>query len=361
MGTVVKRTYKYKNIAAALAVLLFLLLIISTSCHKNKDNGTAQLAKKNDSSSSAADSKNDSDSEVRLTQNYKYETFENKTAVGNGRLVIVNDEHPFSGKAENLTTVYPYLFDDEGNQLIYASGSDLNGNEEMFKSFNKMASDFYKETGLATLLISGAYTGVSSQNDQTDEEEASSDSSSEQEERSQSSVDESSTGLVIDLQLYDNGEYPEYTGTGEYSWITSNCYKYGFIVEDPNDKPSRFRYVGSVFAKIMNSKDMPLTKFNDFIKDYSFEKPFSFTDEDDNDFLLYYIPADSGDTTNIPIPFMEDGSKYNYEVSGNNIDGYIVCVDVDGATNSVDDNSELSSEEHDTDDSSDDLSEQGEL
>ena len=73
----VKR-YKYKNIAAALAILLLIILGISTSCSSKADSPK----KISDSSSNSSTVKADSSSKKavkKLTGNYMYVTAKNKT------------------------------------------------------------------------------------------------------------------------------------------------------------------------------------------------------------------------------------------------------------------------------------------
>ena len=52
------------------------------------------------------------------------------------------------------------------------------------------------------------------------------------------------------------------------------------------------------------------------------EHHLEFTDDEGKGYEIYYIPADMGaDSTNVPVPA---GKKY--DISGNNIDGFIVTL-----------------------------------
>ena len=126
--------------------------------------------------------------------------------------------------------------------------------------------------------------------------------------------------------------------------MVENCYKYGFIQTDAQNNPGRFRYVGKVNAQIMHSKNFTLEKYNDFLKKYSFEKPFSYTDDDGNNYLLYYVKSEKGDTTKVPIAQQSEGKDYKYDFSGNNTDGYVVCIYVD-YTETEEDESSLSQDD----------------
>lgn len=321
---ILKRNYKYKNIAAAMASMLLVILIISTSCHADTND---KVTPKVDSSSTANSADKKKNEILRLTKNYKYKSMNNKQDLCKGTLAVIDENHPFVGSAENLDTVYSYLFDTNGSQIIYASGSDITANKDLFTQFNKMAVDFKNEKNIANLLISSGYTGTDSADTEGDEEP------------SAGNYDESASGLTVDVKLYDvsTGTYPDFSTQGDYKWIADNCYKYGFIIND-TDNSGRFRYVGKVYAEIMHQENLTLKKFNDFIKKYTFEKPYSFTGEDGNEYLIYYVKSDGKKDTNVPIP-QKGKSDYTHEISGNNSDGYVVYVAVTENTQNQTDSS----------------------
>lgn len=329
----VKR-YKYKNIAAALAILLITILAISTAC---SSDGGAKTVKKVDSfSSSSSVSKAESSSSAapKLTGNYKYETVKNKEAMVNGDLVLVNSAHSFTGTAEDTDTIYSYLFDKNGSQIMSTSSTELAACKKTFEAFNKMGCDFYSEKKLSTLMISNAMP-------------TSSDDSEGGDDQQDTACYEHDTGLAFDLHLYESstGTFSSFTGEGDYSWITDNCWKYGLVLRYPADKsditgvaslPYHFRYVGIPHAEIMTANQLTLEEYIDFVKDYTFEKPLSFTAFDDTVYSVYFVEADKGSTTNVPIPLTSGDVERPYTISGNNVDGYIVCVNMsDEAANSA--------------------------
>ena len=314
----VKR-YKYKNIAAALAILLLLILAISTSCSSKTDNKKKTV----DSSSSSSAVTSDSSSKKpvkKLTGNYMYVTKTNKTDISNGDLVLVNGDHKFSGTVVNTDTVYSYLFDGNGSQIMSTSSTELTAKAETFEAFNKMGCDFYSAKRLSTLMINTAMPA-------------------DDDENSSSACYEHDTGLAFDLHLYDanTGSYPEFTGEGDYSWISENCWKYGLVLRYPEDKADvtgvspmayHFRYVGIPHAEIMTANKLCLEEYIDFVKDYTFEKPLTFTAFDDTEYSVYYVAADKGSTTNVPVPLDDSNNERPNTISGNNVDGYIVCVNM---------------------------------
>ncbi|MBP3269014.1 MAG: D-alanyl-D-alanine carboxypeptidase family protein, partial [Ruminococcus sp.] len=119
---------------------------------------------------------------------------------------------------------------------------------------------------------------------------------------------------------------------GDYAWINENCYKYGFIERYKEDKteltqiqpePWHFRYVGLPHAYYITKNNLCMEEYISMLSQYVYgEHHLEFTDENGNGYEVYYVPADMGaDNTNIPVPA---GKKY--DISGNNIDGFIVTL-----------------------------------
>ena len=180
----VKR-YKYKNIAAALAILLLIILGISTSCSSKADSPK----KISDSSSNSSAVKADSSSKKavkKLTGNYMYVTAKNKTDMVNGDLILVNGDHSFTGTVNNTDTVYSYLFDKNGSQIMSTSSTQLTAKKETFEAFGKMGNDFYAQEDINTYdkHVMPA----------------------EHDEDSALPAKEYDTGLAFDLHLYDQAQ-----------------------------------------------------------------------------------------------------------------------------------------------------------
>lgn len=83
---------------------------------------------------------------------------------------------------------------------------------------------------------------------------------------------EHQTGLVVDI---DNGiiDFNKFENTKEFTWMSENAYKYGFILRYPKDKESitgytyeswHYRYVGPKIAKKI--KDLQITLDEYYVK-----------------------------------------------------------------------------------------------
>ncbi|MBR1864661.1 MAG: hypothetical protein IJ806_11310 [Ruminococcus sp.] len=307
------QVFRYTNVAAAMAVMLLIVVGISTACNSSSDD------KKKDSSSSAAEvtvSQPDETEQQQpvqgnsLTGNYKYVEYQNGISLGNGYLVTVDEAHPFTGLPKNQVQLYGYMFDPSGAQIMYGSSTVIEAEAEMLDMFNELTVGFVNKTGLTSLMVYGLIP----------------------EDEGQPKTDEAFIGTCVDLMTYDQfgGYYGDFTGEGDYAWVPENCYRYGFVMRDTD----RLRYVGkavSEYIHMMNSSGnaMDLGSFMTSVKSYSFDSPLMFADEEDNEYAVYYVGVTEGsDTTSIPVPLKDNDKEYKCEISGNNIDGYVVCVDL---------------------------------
>ena len=143
---------------------------------------------------------------------------------------------------------------------------------------------------------------------------------------------EHQTGLAIDLG--ENKEEvdficPHFPYTGIFGKFREKASRYGFIERYQNGKekitgiahePWHFRYIGYPHAEIIRERDICLEEYIEFIKAYRPEsKPLTFPHKG-REIEIFYSPAD-GDETVVTVP--DDAP---YQVSGNNVDGFIVTV-----------------------------------
>ncbi len=141
---------------------------------------------------------------------------------------------------------------------------------------------------------------------------------------------EHQTGLAFDLSIFKDGATYDYTGDGEYSWINENCYKYGFIVRYPVDRtettkieyePWHFRYVGAPHAEYIFKSNLCFEDYIDLLHTKTVSNPLVIASENGN-YAVYYCPKDSNSqSTSVTVPL-----QYEYTISGDNINGFIVTV-----------------------------------
>jgi D-alanyl-D-alanine carboxypeptidase len=134
------------------------------------------------------------------------------------------------------------------------------------------------------------------------------------------------TGYALDLGIYGG----EYTGKGVYKWINDSCYRYGFIIRYKDNKsditgfqsePWHFRYIGIPHAYAMEVNGLCFEEYIKLIKKFTPQRPFTINAEMGRQYQVYYVKAQDTEV-DIPVP-----KNFEYSISGNNIDGFIVTVD----------------------------------
>lgn len=143
---------------------------------------------------------------------------------------------------------------------------------------------------------------------------------------------EHQTGLAIDLGLNEKEIdfiRPDFPYVGICNEFRKAAPDYGFIERYAKDKeeitgishePWHFRYVGYPHSKIIEENGFSLEEYTKFIKAYREDSKLVYKGMFGTEVEIYYIPANN-DKTFISIP-----ESCIYQISGNNIDGFIVTV-----------------------------------
>ena len=119
----------------------------------------------------------------------------------------------------------------------------------------------------------------------------------------------------------------------EQAWMEQNCAKYGFVVRYDGSKFEKtgildeswhYRYVGVPHATYMMENNLCLEEYLELLKNsYAYPNEPLTVSANDTEYLIYYVPVSSDSTTFVPVPPESVGT---YEISGNNVDGFIVTV-----------------------------------
>lgn len=240
-----------------------------------------------------------------------------------GPLILVNNDHECGIDGVNLVGMM-----EQYNETFKVADYDVQVNGAIMENINSMFSDFHDQYGDNDLLVNSAYRSKEVQQTIYDNALA-----SQGEEGMQwvakPGYSEHQTGYAFDLSLMTSeGTMYDYDGTGNYGWINENCSRYGFVVRYDDSKkditgianePWHFRYVGQEHAVYIVQNNLCLEEYIDLLRSHTAENPLLLKDLSMNEYKAYFIKAqDSGDTE-VPVP--QDGE---YEISGNNVDGYIV-------------------------------------
>ncbi len=248
----------------------------------------------------------------------------NTAALHSGSLVLVNKNHE-------------YIFADNPAVVSIPSGnkyglkdSNLYANPTALAAFNDMMDALYKSVPDANIVLMTAYRSPEQQTALNNGTLA--------------GFSDFHTGMSFELKDGDTWTMVNASSLeGKYDWLYKNAHKYGFIVRYPDDIPESstganagkkfsnitgvadfanvFRYVGIAHASYIYEHDLCLEEYLELIRtSHAHGSSLSFKASDGRSYEVYYC-ASAGDTTDIQVP-----SKYVYEVSGDNIGGYIVTV-----------------------------------
>ncbi len=340
---------KYKNIAVILAALLLIISGTSYALSSSRtapppaddtleQDGGSQLPSVELPSLPDEEPVDVDPAETDPTnQNSYYFDFVSMTEadLGTGELVLVNNMIKFRGSVneEELLVVR-----DNKNSSYMVSDRNVKLLPSAMSALNEMLGDFFAATGNNGVMARSGYRTVEYQQELYEDDLASSGASSSTL-VAMPGYSEHHTGLVVDFTTYNSqtDSYREFDGTGDFAWIMENCHRYGFINRYPEGKekltlidnePWHFRYVGIPHASIMKDYDFCLEEYIDFIKNYTIDSGFLLKDTDDGArYIVYYVPLSSGETTAVYHPKKHGSDEfYPYSISGNNVDGFIVTV-----------------------------------
>jgi len=240
-----------------------------------------------------------------------------------GNLILINAQNAYQDWGNNkLISVY-----DLKNTAYKVRDKNILLNEEVIYALNKLMDNFHKiNSDNAVNVISGYRT----ENYQRELFEEMSCEVGETEAAiwvANPGFSEHHSGLALDLGLYfDDGTSQSFNGEGKYSWITENCWKYGFVVRYPENKqsitkiayePWHLRYVGIPHAFMMKETGLCFEEYIDFIQDYQFGTEHLVVSANGGTYEIYFATG-----MEVPVPENEV-----YKVSGNNVNGFFVTIE----------------------------------
>lgn len=240
--------------------------------------------------------------------------------VTSGVLLVVNDDHEFDPESveEDLLNIYDNRTKIDGsNPYQIITNPPLFMHKEAFSYMEKMMQKYYTlSEGDGSVLVKYAYRTYADQDKLGSVVKA--------------GYSDHHTGCCIALHQGDVGGYPALETT---HWIYENCHKYGFVPRYPVGKESKtgvsdyehcYRYVGLPHAAYMTENDLCLEEYVELLQThYANGDHLSVTDTAGAQYEIYYVPASATELTTIQVP-----ENYAYTVSGDNIGGFIITVDL---------------------------------
>lgn len=233
------------------------------------------------------------------------------TAIYTGNLLTLNSTARYKGNADvvNLQKRDDRPKTEEGENsytVLKATQNNYYATDATATALNKMLKAFYEAKKDDNLFIAGAY-----------------DSS---EVETQDAI--FSSGEAIALSYFHdyatNGinDQRSISGVDTYKWIYSNAHKYGFVAVSSSSNV--FRYVGVTHATAMKNKGLSLDNYLKQLKNATADAPLQL--DASGAYIAYYCPI-----SDVKVP-----KNYSYDISGNNVDGVIITVNLSKSTGTVD-------------------------
>ena len=316
---IIKRTVDV--IAAALLTIGIICLIFYVTGDKN-DDFTKKKIDTNDTEISQSAGKEERKGDMIFSS----ELMDNEK-IGDGPLVLVNNDNEYKGSGDDLVSVYD-IKDEDGTDSYTVMSADVKLKTDAAKALNEMVKAFAKEKGHDDIVVDGGYRSKEEQQELYD---AAEDKSA----AAKPGCSDYHAGCSIDFGISsDDGTVADFDGKGDYAWFEQNCYKYGFVLRYPEGKqdktgydyrPWHFRYVGKEHAYYMTKNGLCLEEYIELVRKYPYDKDhLTFQDDENNYYEVYYFKkdAENNDMTMVAVP-----SGIPYLVSGDNIDGFIISFD----------------------------------
>lgn len=229
-----------------------------------------------------------------------------------GSLILVTEINQSHLEKSDLDLVQVHFADDNPGCYAISYPGQCQLSKTALSPFNRLMKDYYTSTNNQEIMFNYGYLETGKQGSNPD----------------------SPTGLDVQLHLkLSNGNYDYISNTSPYSWIYDHMDDYGFIVRYPKDKGdatkyrtshplTALRYVGVPHAQYITENDLCLEEYIDLLRsDYAFGQKALEIRTGDKAYSVYYVKANTGGETMVPVPLSND-----YTISGNNVDGFIVTV-----------------------------------
>ncbi len=266
-----------------------------------------------------------------------YTMFEDSHKVG--KLILINSTYKYDYTADTYLTKELVSIRAYSNDAYSVPYNTDKLRVDTVTALNRMFATFKEETGLTGYSIRPDYA-YCTPDDQQSWYESSVNKHGEGVAPSmefKGGESEHEAGRTFDIKVEQNGQAVYIREADErYTWIYDNCYKFGFIYRYPKDKSTvtgvsmseksvhydHFRYVGVAPAYAMKQNGWCLEEFLVEIEKYTYNgEQLKVTDDEGNEYMMYYFPANKTGDTAVQVP-----EGLEYEISGNNIDGFIVTA-----------------------------------
>ena len=326
---------RYDRVIAAILVLIVMIVVLGScmkSCsksRKNSDGGSASSSSSNQTQSSIEDNLQSSgDTSAILTPGTNGSTLPDITftndnleyeAVFRGDLVLVNSTVQYRFVDGDINPVS--ISDNRSSENYIAKDLVTMLDAKTLEKLNALMDGFYAAKYNNNIVIIEGYRTLEVQNDKYLSGNTG----------LKGGFSDYHTGRSFDMAVFpkDGSSSGYYSPVGDYAWIDEHAAEYGFILRYPEGKESltgerartqTYRYVGTPHANYIKQNNLCLEEYITLLKEHTKDNPLEIS-VDTTLYRVYYVPANAGSTTAVPVP-----ANKVYSVSGNNTDGFIVTV-----------------------------------
>lgn len=326
------------GIMALIALLLIVAVVITLLVLTIK--AIAGAVSGNNEDTSTAQSTTESTSEAPIipvvTWHDDYTNiFVSNSDIEVGSLILVNFENDYA-LADSSSLKLRVLADTTGhntyfvlkNRSVKVRQDVRNALREMiFALVDNNLDTLGKDSSSDRVLISSGHRTIA---DQTKLYE---DESNDEDLIALPGYSEHHTGYAVDLKIWTSDGKTIDMRENEQEWLAAHCAEYGFVVRYDGskyeitgilDETWHYRYVGVPHATYMMENGLCLEEYLELLRtNYAYpNEPLAFTAGED-DYLVYYVEASADSTTLVSVPPESVGT---YEISGDNMNGFIVTV-----------------------------------
>ncbi len=232
-----------------------------------------------------------------------------------GELILVNQDHHYQFPTNlALTDIAENRSQINGANIYQINSAAKYMEENAFTAFEALMKKHYEVSeGDASVLVNDAYRTAKEQEGKAVPVGAS----------------DHHTGYCIALKDAETREWLK----GGTHWAIQNAYKYGFIMRYPeaksditgiNDYESCLRYVGVAHSTYITEHGLCMEEYIELLQqNYKDGNRLAIQGADGNSYEVYYVSLSGDEVTTITVP-----SNYEYTVSGDNIGGFIVTVNL---------------------------------
>ena len=257
--------------------------------------------------------------------------------IGKGALVLVNPSHKLVyDPKDDVIELYASRGKLESGANTYKlSNIYLKLNEAALKAFNAWMASAYSQTN-GYILVSDAFRTFEEQQDIFDKalNTYGADKVLQYAMKPNNSDFRAGYSVYLKYMPADKNTYAlsDKEAATALAAINASAAQYGFVVRYPKGSsavtgvsdtamPYQYRYVGAAHATVMTACGLTLEEYIAGVKNYTSDNRLKVTTAN-ADYHVFYVPAVADNNTTILIPKNAD----SYDISGNNIDGFIVSV-----------------------------------